>query len=104
MEVEESMEDLAMKGSKMEKAERKRLHHLRKVKKDLKVEDSWDEEPLEAMEIVESLVEIIEGMKDPIVKKLLGKHHKAAVNGLIDSTIAIKAVAKEEAGSILAKI
>jgi len=56
------------------------------------------------MEIVESLVEIIEGMKDPIVKKLLGKHHKAAVNGLIDSTIAIKAVAKEEAGSILAKI
>ena len=102
--MEESMEDLAMKGSKIEKAERKRLRHLEKVKRALKVDDAWNEEPIEAMEIAESLVSLIEGMKDPLVKKLLGKSHKIAVNGLIDAATAIKAVAKEEAKSILTKI
>ena len=102
--MEETMEDVAMKGSKIEKAERKRLRHLENVKRKLRVDDAWNDEPLEAMDIAESLIEIVEGMKDPLVKKLLGKSYKTAVNGLIDSVNAVKVVAKAEASDVLTKV
>jgi len=102
--MEETMEDVAMKGSKIEKAERKRLKHLEKVKRLLKLDDAWNEESIEAMEIAESVMEFVEGMKDPLVKQVLGSNYKTAVNGLIDSATAIKAAAKMEAVDLLKKV
>lgn len=100
----EDMEAVAMKGSKIEKAERKRREHLEKVKRNLKVDDAWNGDPISAMEMAESLVGILEGMRDPLVKTLLGKSYKGAVNGLIDTVTAIKAVAKEEGRDLLKKV
>jgi len=102
--MEESMEDVAMKGSKIEKMERKRLRHLENTKRALHIDEAWNEDPIEATEIVETLTGMVEAMKDPLVKKLLGKQHKVAVNSLIDAVTAIKVVAKAENSDTLSKI
>ncbi len=102
--MEVTMEDVAMNSSKIEKSERKRLRHLEKVKRLLKLDEAWNEDPIEAMEIVESVMEFVEGMKDPLVKSVLGSNYKAAVNGLIDAATAIKVAAKMEAVDLLKKV
>ena len=98
------MEAVAMNGSKIEKTERKRLRHLEKVKRLLKLDEAWNEDPIEAMEIAESVMEMLEGMKDPLVKAVLGNKYKAAVNGLIDTAMAIKSVAKMNTEDLLKKV
>ena len=105
-EVEASMEDLAMNGSaierKAEKAERKRLRHLENVKKDLNVDDYYNDEPLEASEIEESMLRILKGLKDPLVKTLLGnKVYKDSVNSMIKIINSVATVRVKEDNSLL---
>jgi hypothetical protein len=104
----ESLEDVAMNGSKMEekarKAERKRLRDLEELKKKLQLNRQYDDMPIEATDIVEIMLGMVEGLKDPMIKKLLGKNHKQAVNSFIDSVTAVKAAAVVEVKDTMAKI
>lgn len=100
----ETMEDVAMNGEKIEQAERKRLRRLEKIKRGLKLDDAWNEDPIEAMELVDTFVGIVEALKDPLVKSLLGKSYKTVVNAMIDASNGAKSVAKVESADILTKI
>lgn len=107
--MEETLEDLAMNGRakerKAEKAERERLRHLENVKKDLNIDDVYNNEPLEGAEIEESLLRILKGFKDPIVKKLLGiKVYKKSVNALIDVVDAVSTVREKEDNTLLKRV
>lgn len=103
-----SMEDVAMNGSKIEKkamvVKKKKMKELRKVKQAIGVEDSWNDEPLEAMEVVKVLMNLLKGLKSPVAKDLFGKAHKGIVNGVIDAATSAKSIAKDGMDDMLKKI
>jgi len=102
---EESMEDVAMNGKAMEKKERKRLRHLEKVKRSLGLDACCNDEPIDTIELAESFIGILEGLKDPLVKEALGaKKYKLAVNSLIDTVTVIKSAAAVDAKDLMTKI
>jgi len=109
MEETESLEDLAMSGKSKrmaaEKAERKKRKHLEKIKRMLKVDDAWDENPIEASEIEEVLMGIVGAFKDPLVKSLFKpKDYKMAVNSLIDAATATANTSDSNTQDLLAKV
>ena len=104
-----SLEDVAMTGQarerKAEKADRKRLRPLEAIKRNLNVDEVYDDKPLEASEIEESLLKLLKSFKDPMVKDLLGmKIHKQSVNNLIDIINDVAMVRKKEDTSLLKKV
>ena len=108
LEEDVTMEELAMNGSKMEKKakelERKRLRHLVKVKRELGVDEAYSDEPLEVAEIMEAMLRMLEGLKDPVTKKVLGKKYKSVINSFIDAVAGVKVVAKNEVTDVMTKV
>ena len=109
------MEDVAMNGEEIEaksikatmkakKAERARLKHLEKIKRKLRVDDAWSGDPIEPSELAETLIGMVEAVKDPLLKEVLGKKQKAVINGLIDAAIAVRSISKVDVDDVLAKV
>lgn len=104
-----TLEDLAMNGSNIEckakKAERKRLRRLENVKRDLNMDNAYNDEDLTAVDVEEGLMRTLKGLKDPVVKATLGaKAYKGSVNCLINAINCIAAVKAKETNDLLKPI
>jgi len=97
MEEDMSMEELGMKGSKIEKkammAKRKKEKELRELRGMLKIDRYPDmDDELDLDEFEDVLSGMIKALKKPVVKAMFGaKSYKKVVNSLIDAAMAVEA-------------
>ena len=107
--MEESMEDLAMEGSKIERkarrAKEEKREKLRKLKR-LAGLDQWEnEDELIVSEAGDTLMDFLKFVKDPIVKaQFTSKDFKVINNSLVDAIRVLEKLELADESKLLKKV
>jgi len=105
MDEDYDMETVAVKGSKMEKAARKRSRMIRKAK-ELAGISTWErEDEIEPEMVIEKLEGVLEFIDHQLVtSQMTTAEHKAVHNGLVTAILTLKKVEKKNDKKTIKKI